>query len=95
MGSLESRAAARALLGNGRTAPHLLVIFYRASALGPIRCDATHARIEGGELPSVEIVRENGETLQEFEQRVTDCLPVRGAPRGVMFYGPDDEPPAA
>jgi hypothetical protein len=92
VGSLESRASARALLGNGRTAPHLIIVFCEASASGPIRCDATHARIEGGELPSVEIVREPGETPEEFEERVKDYLPVRGAPRGVFFLGPDDEP---
>jgi hypothetical protein len=95
IGSLESRAAARALLETNRPAPHIFIVFYRPSENGPVKIDAHHARIDGGQLPPIELVRDLGETLQEFESRVADSLPVRGLPRGVVFYNPDDEPPAS
>lgn len=96
IGSLASRAAARARLESFM--PIIKVIHFEIDPNGtpppglascPRECDSVEALIEGGGLASrVGVGREPGESLQEFQDRVTRMAQSRRHPNfavGIIF----------
>jgi hypothetical protein len=97
LGSPQSRAAARSKLESlgGEVAPNISFVFYEPGernadgTLGaPVRVDANHATIDGGNRPAIEVDRSPGEELDEFELRVSKIMSEsrdRGKPRGALL----------
>lgn len=88
IGSPESRAAARRFLQSGATK---ILKWYFVKGLesdendniirGPVReCECDRVTLSGFEAPTVEFVRAENETAEEFENRVYAAVPVAGPP---------------
>jgi hypothetical protein len=95
IGSVESRAAARALLESKDTLPNLSFVFVAPGPRdgngkmlipGGIRCD-THRATCSGKV----FTRNDGETREEFEARVHDSLPIRTDGCNLIFFEPDPD----
>jgi hypothetical protein len=102
LGSMESRAAARArlaALASANPGPHIITFFYEAGerdASGcpigePVKCESVFAKMSDGDRPYIEYRRLDGESWEEFQVRVLDALPHDGKTRVVTFF-PMDEP---
>jgi hypothetical protein len=84
-GSPESRAAARMILGDPERAPTVISRYVRVGArdedgcpIGPpVLCDSATAAVSPCNGETTIFVRESGESLEDFEKRCCDSLPVR------------------
>lgn len=105
IGSTQSRAAARSKLENlgCPVAPNLSFIFYKpgertADGVGPpVKVDANHATIEGGNQPTIHVDRDPGESLEAFETRANKIMEQsrrRGRPRTALFEKIETPAPA-
>jgi hypothetical protein len=84
-GSPESRAAARRILQDPERAPTIVSRYVRVGArdeddcpIGPpVVCDSATASVTPCNGATTILVRESGESLEDFEKRCCDSLPVR------------------
>lgn len=87
LGSIESRAAARAVMSamslRGELIPPTLITVYVGPNGEP--CDFWRADVDGEIFDRLE-----GESIPQFKERIMDSFPI-GLPRSIMPILPDDE----
>jgi hypothetical protein len=84
MDELLLRAQGRAFLESRTQPPQLFVRFVNPDKS---YCEVASARIGSWDVEKI-LIRQDGETMEQFEQRVDDELPV-GQPALVVMFGPE------
>jgi hypothetical protein len=100
LGSLESRAIARRALDSRDSPPAIFVSAVEPpprDELGrplaePLPCESRRAVITCFGHPDRELIRKEGESLADFEQRVEDALPVGLKIPPAVFFWPEPSP---